>query len=85
MPAEKTENKLREDAKEKGKQADEAKAEANKGAAKLTAVRTMLSNAADPTSTPQATGFAKSLSGTKPANDEALKVTVAQALNVIDS
>lgn len=83
MPSEPTEKALRKDAQEKGKQADDAKAEASQVSTKLKSVRAILSGAAGGDA-PQAKGFAQTLSGTRATSEDALKITVSHALNVID-
>jgi hypothetical protein len=84
LPSEKTEKQLKDQADEKGKQADDAKATATVATTKLRTVKTLLSGAAASTGTPEADGFAKNLSGVPRDDQGTLKVTVAHAINVID-
>jgi hypothetical protein len=85
MPAEKTEKALKEQADKKDQEAGAAKAEAARSSTKLRATKSVLEKAVGQTDAAPPTGFAQTLSTTRASNEDALKITIAQALNVIDS
>jgi len=84
MPSERTEKQLKDEAKEKGKLADDASAAANRATTKLQTVKTLLLGAAGSAGSPQASGFAANLSSARTGTEDILKLTVAHAINVID-
>jgi type VI protein secretion system component VasK len=85
VPAEKAEKQLKDEAKEKGKQADEATKKAEGAEAKLDALDAMLSAASGAGGSAQKDGFVTNLSRSGAGDIERMKVTIAQALNVINS
>jgi hypothetical protein len=85
MPAEKTENALKEQADKKDKEAGAANTEAARSSTKLQATKSVLEKAVGHTGVAPPSGFAQTLSTTKASNEDALKITIVQALNVIDS
>jgi len=83
MPSEKVEKQLKDEAKDKGQAADAANAEANRVVSKLQMVRSVLAGVSA-TDAPRS-GFTANLAGVRSAPEETLRVSVAQAISMIDT